>query len=200
MQATLISRIHKITNANKPPKPCIEIMADPAHKDRIKWPAVMLAAKRTERVIGRIKRLKVSTNTIKGAKTMGHPRGTKWAALDLVLFVQFINTEDIQSGVEIHKVNLICLNKVKEYGESPPTFKISTNINSTLQHLILPSTPQVAKYVPASVLFCRVHHKLPKPAVLFLLATAQIHTATAGIHHTPLDLTGSKIENSLVTT
>jgi hypothetical protein len=42
-----------------------------------KCPAIMLAASRTERVIGRIIFLTSSINTIKGIRTGGVPDGTK---------------------------------------------------------------------------------------------------------------------------
>ena len=40
-------------------------------------PAIILAAKRTDRVIGRIRLLTTSIKTIKGIKRGGVPRGTK---------------------------------------------------------------------------------------------------------------------------
>lgn len=48
-------------------------------KQIIKWPATMLAANRTDKVIGRIRFLESSISTIKGAKNIGVPLGTRWA-------------------------------------------------------------------------------------------------------------------------
>ena len=42
-----------------------------------RWPATILAANRTERVIGRITALVSSITTIKGARGPGLPKGTK---------------------------------------------------------------------------------------------------------------------------
>lgn len=47
-----------------------------------KWPATILADKRTERVIGRIIFLTSSINTIKFISWEGVPEGTMWAIID----------------------------------------------------------------------------------------------------------------------
>lgn len=65
--------------------PIILIVLIIDNKPIIKWPAIIFAAKRIDKVKGRIKCLILSINTIKGAKTNGLPLGTKWAALDLTL-------------------------------------------------------------------------------------------------------------------
>lgn len=46
----------------------------------IMCPAVMLAASRNERVIGRIRVLKVSITTRRGFSHIGAPEGKRWAA------------------------------------------------------------------------------------------------------------------------
>ena len=63
-----------------------------------KWPATMLAVKRTERVIGRIRELTNSINTIKGIKRGGVPTGTKWASMLLGTVFQAITMCPNQRG------------------------------------------------------------------------------------------------------
>lgn len=46
------------------------------------WPALMLAASRKERVMGRRHILMVSINTKKGFNQSGAPAGRRWAAKD----------------------------------------------------------------------------------------------------------------------
>lgn len=53
-----------------------------------KCPAIILAASRTERVIGRMIFLTNSINTIKGINTGGVPDGTKWARKCVILFTR----------------------------------------------------------------------------------------------------------------
>ena len=54
--------------------------SDGIHTNEInKWPATILAANRTERVIGRIKTLTNSITTISAINPNGVPKGTKWA-------------------------------------------------------------------------------------------------------------------------
>jgi hypothetical protein len=45
-----------------------------------KWPAVMLATSRTDKVIGRIRLLTISINTIIGIRSVGEPIGTMWVS------------------------------------------------------------------------------------------------------------------------
>ena len=53
-----------------------------------KWPAIILAVKRTANDPGRIKFLIVSMHTIKGIKTVGVTMGTRWQNIWLVLLFQ----------------------------------------------------------------------------------------------------------------
>jgi len=55
---------------------------------RRRWPAIMLAANRTDKVIGRIKFLVISIITINGIRAVGVPLGTRCAKALMVLFVQ----------------------------------------------------------------------------------------------------------------
>ena len=61
------------------------ILWDPNNASN-KWPATMFAARRTERVIGRMIFLTVSITTITGIKPEGVPNGTKWAIIVLNWF------------------------------------------------------------------------------------------------------------------
>lgn len=47
-----------------------------------RWPAIILAAKRTDKVKGRIIVLISSIITIKGINAAGVPRGTRWANME----------------------------------------------------------------------------------------------------------------------
>ncbi len=58
----------------------------PAIRAKSKWPAIMFAANRTERVRGRISLLINSINTIKGIKGIGVPSGTRWANIEEGVF------------------------------------------------------------------------------------------------------------------
>ena len=69
----------------------------------------MLAARRTDRVIGRIKFLTASIKTINGEMTIGEFWGTKWAKETLVLIVQLIKISPTQIGMAIDRENVKCL-------------------------------------------------------------------------------------------
>lgn len=78
INATAISK----KNRTKPPTiikitPWIEIFP-PLISLISKCPATILAANRTERVIGRIKFLTSSIKTMRGISILGVPAGTKW--------------------------------------------------------------------------------------------------------------------------
>jgi len=53
-----------------------------------RWPAVIFAINRTDKVIGRIKFLIISIKTIKGIKGIGDPIGTIWARRLLVFLIE----------------------------------------------------------------------------------------------------------------
>jgi len=53
-----------------------------------RWPAIIFADRRTDRVMGRIIFLVVSINTIKEDKGSGVPKGTRWENIYVVLFIQ----------------------------------------------------------------------------------------------------------------
>lgn len=88
----------------------------------IKWPAIILAAKRIDNVNGRIKCLTLSIMTIKKDNTIGLPSGTKWAALFLNPVTQPIEKKDIHNTTPKPKVIQGWAIKVKIKGKSPIKF------------------------------------------------------------------------------
>jgi len=73
----------------------------------------MLAARRTDKVIGRIKFLTSSINTIKGISTSGVPAGTKWVKnLFMALRINLISIK-IHTQTAILSVKEILLEGVK---------------------------------------------------------------------------------------
>ena len=70
-----------------------------------KWPATILAASRTDKVIGRIIFLTISINTIKGINTIGVPKGTRWARNALRSKTIDLEITPIHRGNAILKVN-----------------------------------------------------------------------------------------------
>lgn len=57
-------------------------------KWRSKWPAIIFATSRTDRVIGRIRLLTISINTIIGINIVGEPIGTIWDNILLVFLME----------------------------------------------------------------------------------------------------------------
>jgi len=51
-----------------------------------RWPAIILAVRRTESVVGRIILEIVSISTIKNLKAIGVPKGTRWENMWFMLF------------------------------------------------------------------------------------------------------------------
>lgn len=82
-----------------------------------KWikrcPLIILAARRTERVIGRIKFLTVSIITIKNLNIIGDPNGTRWAIIILNLLIKENKIKVIQKGKAKNIVNTKWLDEVK---------------------------------------------------------------------------------------
>lgn len=85
----------------------------------IRWPAIILAAKRTAKVNGRIKCLIVSIKTIKGAKYRGLPSGTRWAELCLKFLNHPIKKKESQSERPNPKVTTGWAVKVNTKGNKP---------------------------------------------------------------------------------
>ena len=113
--ATAVSKITIKVKANKISlnKGKLVIAPAPLIKANNKWPATMLAANRTERVIGRIKFLIVSIRTIKGIKTLGVPRGTRCLRKKFKSLIKIVITAVIQSTNAKLRVNTKCLEGVK---------------------------------------------------------------------------------------
>jgi hypothetical protein len=59
-----------------------------AKSEIIRWPAIILADKRTDKVIGRIRFLTNSIKIKKGANNCGAPWGIRWAISLLVVCVK----------------------------------------------------------------------------------------------------------------
>lgn len=79
MHATAISKtVRAVCEINKGKNLVKDINPLPASLSK-RWPATMLAIKRMAKVIGRIKILIDSINTIKGINTTGVPLGTRCA-------------------------------------------------------------------------------------------------------------------------
>jgi len=53
-----------------------------------RWPAVILATRRTDNVIGRIKFLVISIKTMTGIRGVGDPVGTIWVNIILVFLIE----------------------------------------------------------------------------------------------------------------
>lgn len=118
---TLNSNINRIICVNKIIK--LKINKDNSKlclkRVNSKCPAIILAVNRIERVLGRIKFLIVSINTIKGINIKGVPWGIKWANIELELFNQPNNINLNHIGNEILNEKIICLDLVKMYGYNP---------------------------------------------------------------------------------
>lgn len=106
MHATAISKMVKAvwdTIRGRAVK-IVKLVIAELNKISNKCPAIMFAASRTERVIGRIRFLTVSIRTIKGISIRGVPAGIKWTRRLLALFFQAINIVVNQIGKDSAKV------------------------------------------------------------------------------------------------
>lgn len=82
-------------------------------------PALMFAARRKERVIGRTVILVVSINTKNGFNQSGAPSGRKWAINILGWWFILEIISDNQRGKPKDRVNRRCLDVLKVYGINP---------------------------------------------------------------------------------
>lgn len=78
-----------------------------------KWPLIILADKRIDKVIGRIKFLMVSIITIKNVSIIGDPMGTKWVIILLNDVIHPFNIKVNQTGNAIIIDKIIWLEGVK---------------------------------------------------------------------------------------
>lgn len=96
-------------------------------KDINKWPAIILAVKRTDRDPGRIKFLIVSIITINGIKIPGVPFGNKCENIWLVFLYHpnIINASQIgnANAIDVIKCDVV----VKIYGNNPAILLIKIN-------------------------------------------------------------------------
>lgn len=83
------------------------------------WPALILAAKRNERVSGRTIILVVSIRTKNGFSQSGAPSGRKWATEALNDLVNLDRTILSHTGSPIVKVKMRCLDVLNIYGINP---------------------------------------------------------------------------------
>jgi hypothetical protein len=81
MHATAISSTVRAVWETKNGTNLIKEFIPPPARLNKRWPATMLAISRIANVMGRIKILIDSINTINGIKTTGVPLGTRWANL-----------------------------------------------------------------------------------------------------------------------
>jgi len=87
----------------------------------------MLAANRTDRVIGRIKLLTNSIKTMRGISPLGVPEGTRWDKNLLRAFTKYVNSINNHTLRAILKVKEILLVGVNVYGVSPKKFTLEVN-------------------------------------------------------------------------
>lgn len=94
-----------------------------------KWPAIIFAVNRIDKVNGRIIFLNNSINTIKNIKIKGVPLGTKWININFIFLIHpnIINPNHI--GIDKVKENNKCLELVKIYGNNPKKLLNIININ-----------------------------------------------------------------------
>lgn len=110
-------------------------------------PAIILAASRTAKVIGRIKELIISIHTMNGTNATGVPSGTKWAIAAEKFFTNLYLIMPAHSIILNGKVNLICLVLVNTNGQSPiKLLKAKTKNSDTLISFV---------ELPTSLLFTR---------------------------------------------
>lgn len=103
-----------------------------------RWPAIIFAANRTDKVIGRIMFLIISMITIKGISAAGVPIGTKWARKSVILLI-ILNIMNLnQKGKANERVIAKCLVDVKVKEKSPRVLlkRISKNRDEKIKILI----------------------------------------------------------------
>jgi len=92
-------------------------------------PEVIFAAKRTDKVRGRMRDLMASTITMKGIKGGGVLRGTKWLIRLLGVFDIAITIWPIHKGKAMDAVKDMWLEAVNTYGISPKILLLITLVN-----------------------------------------------------------------------
>lgn len=101
-------------------------------------PAIILAVNRMAKVPGRIRFLVVSIITRNGKSKLGAPCGTKWANIWVVLLIHPKIINLIHIGSLSARVNTICLDLVKIYGNSPKKLFIIIKVNNLVNNRVPP--------------------------------------------------------------
>lgn len=112
------------------------MVPDEPSRVRSKWPAIMLAVNRIDRVIGRMINLIDSIKTIKGIKIGGVPWGVKWEKKSLIKYQILNNIIEIHTDNDNAIENLKCLEAVKIYGNRPIVLLIRINKNKLINIII----------------------------------------------------------------
>lgn len=102
------------------------------------WPAVILAARRTDNVIGRIICLTDSISTMNCDSAIGVPVGTKWARKCCVFFLRENNTKANQKGILSLRVNRSWAVMVNMYGTRPIRLNVRIIKKTASNILIFP--------------------------------------------------------------
>lgn len=102
-----------------------------------KCPATILAANRTDKVIGRIILLTISISTINGIKTPGVPKGTKCAKKDLKSKTTELAITAIHIGSAIVKVKVRWADEVNTYGNKPATLILPNIKNNPIKLFLI---------------------------------------------------------------
>lgn len=89
------------------------------NKVRRRWPAIMLAVRRTDSVTGRMILLVSSIRTIKGIRAAGAPSGTRWAKNSVKLLVNLNMIKASHIGRARERVIAKCLVAVKVNDKRP---------------------------------------------------------------------------------
>lgn len=119
----------------------------------------MLAANRTDRVIGRITLLTISIRTIKGIKGAGVPIGTRWARKSVILLTILNMMKLTQKGRAKDKVIARWLVEVNVNENKPKTLLNRISKNSEINKMIL-----------IFLFFNRVENSLFIPEIVFCIS------------------------------
>jgi hypothetical protein len=102
------------------------------------WPALIFAARRNDKVIGRTEILVVSISTRNGFNQSGAPSGRKWAINILGNLDNLDKIMDIHRGNPNTSVKIKWLEVLKAYGIRPTRLIIIRVVNSDLKILFNP--------------------------------------------------------------
>lgn len=159
-------------------------------------PAIILAVSRTQRVIGRIKLLVNSINTIKLIRAIGVPCGTKWESMWFVFFNQPIKLIDNQAIKARGRVITTCEVKEKTWGKRAITFIKRIDKN---KERIKPTSPFFTTFRVNETSFSKnlITLALSLLSMFHNCIGATMITIIISNHTLLKDDEGSKIENKL---